>query len=251
MAEFRTIQSKLWDDGWFCSKDCEGKLFWIYLLTNSRASVSGIYILRAAVAAAECGLDISKVEYRFMEFATDGKIDREGDILWVRKLRDYQATSSPTVIARIAKDLASIPECALNERYLLHYANGLNTTTIPYRQGIQQHSHDTDTDTGIGTEKEKGDTSSSLLCSHHIARAYIDTFIPGGVIPHGKEAQGAIEAIHKLEVHPKYSEALSTYKLAKRAMERWKATRQNGSRKPLQYISAALIDELNAAQEVS
>jgi len=150
MAEYRTVKTRIWDDPWFSRLDPDAKLYWFYLITNPRASVAGIYVLRPAVAAAEAGLPLDRVVELDGQFEAAGKIAREDDVIWVIKLREHQETQSPMVRRRIDEDLSVIPNCDLKRRYISHYS-GEKPVGTPHVRGI---------DTVSTTRQNQSDTVS-------------------------------------------------------------------------------------------
>lgn len=154
MAEFRTIHSKMWRDPWFTDLDVEGKLLWVYLITNHAASLTGIYYLPAKFAAFETGLGQERVETLLAQFVLSGKIEYENCVVWIKRMRRYQAQneSSPKIKPRIEKDLAEIPDCKVKRIYLEQYP--INTLLIP--------SH-TDTETNIETEQSGAAHTASVV----------------------------------------------------------------------------------------
>jgi hypothetical protein len=151
MAEFRTIHSKMWRDPWFTDLDVEGKLLWVYLITNHAASLTGIYYMPSKFAAFETGLGQEKVETLLALFVLSGKIEYENCIVWIKRMRKYQAAneSSPRIKPRIIKDLAEIPDCQVKRLYLAQYP--IDVLSIPAHTDTDTET-DTDTDTETDTE---------------------------------------------------------------------------------------------------
>ncbi len=52
MADFRNIHTHIWKDAWFCELQPDEKLLFIYLFSNERASVCGMYEYGPSVALA-------------------------------------------------------------------------------------------------------------------------------------------------------------------------------------------------------
>lgn len=147
MAEYRSIHTKMWrEDAWFQDLEPDARLFWVYLLTNPSASVSGIYRLTERTMVFECGLTQARVRELKKQFEKAGKAFFETDVVWVRKMREYQLTENPSskVLIRADKDISSIPTCDLKIRYLRAYGYPTDTLCIPRRTDT-----DTDTDTEI------------------------------------------------------------------------------------------------------
>ena len=144
MAEYRTVHSKMWRDSWYSELDIDGKLLWCYLITNQAASLTGIYHLPIKFAAFETGLSQERVTTLLAQFVISGKIEYENSVVWVRRMRKYQAAneSSPKIKPRIKKDLEEIPDCKIKRLYLAQYH--MDTILIP---SCTDQDQDTDTDT--------------------------------------------------------------------------------------------------------
>lgn len=145
MAEYRTIHTKMWRDSWYSELDVEGKLLWVYLITNQAASLTGIYHLPIRYAAFETGLGPERVETLLAQFVLSGKIEYENEIVWIHKMRKYQAQneSSPKIKPRIEKDLAEIPDCKIKRMYIEQYS--IDTISIPSHTE-QEQEQDTETE---------------------------------------------------------------------------------------------------------
>jgi hypothetical protein len=154
MAGYRQLHTRMWSsDQWFADLPKGQKLLFIYLFSNERASVSGLYELPMRVIAFETGLSVEdEIKPALQAFAQADKVlyDFEKQVVWVRKMLKYQASTSPKVKNRIKTDVASVPDCPLKTRWLSEY-----TLPIPY-----EYSTDTD-DEGM-------DTSSSISISSSI-----------------------------------------------------------------------------------
>lgn len=149
MAEFRQVHCKTWRDDWFSELDVEAKLLWLYLITNQATSVSGIYQLPRKFISLETGIPVERIDQIMTEFKAAGKIDFDGSVIWVCKMREYQANDSPKVASRIARDIDTIPDCRVKGIYAKKY--GMDTVSIPYFESLV----DTDTDTDTETETDR------------------------------------------------------------------------------------------------
>lgn len=158
MAEFRTVHSKMYHDKWYCEQPIDGKLLFVYLFTNASASVAGIYQLPVKFIAFETGIEPERVAVLLNDFQQAGKIEWEEPVIWVKKMRDYQATKSPQVATRIAKDFDEIPFSPIKVKYGVHY--GVYPIDTVYRAPdtlstpVSESKSDTDTDTDTDTERE-------------------------------------------------------------------------------------------------
>jgi len=120
MANYRQIHVQIWKDQWFLDLPPDFKLLFIYLFSNERTSVAGIYDLSLRVIEFETGLDLETIEAGLAEFARAGKAYYEEGLVWVVNLRKYNATNSIKVRTRIQHDLLALPDCNLLRRYLDH-----------------------------------------------------------------------------------------------------------------------------------
>lgn len=126
--DYRMVYTKMWrEDSWYSDLPPDGKLFWLYLLTNSSANASGVYQLRAGIAAFEVGLPVERVEQLLADFARAGKLRREGDTLWVVKMREYQTrgSRSPKLLTSIHANLRAVSDCRLKYEYAETYGDTL------------------------------------------------------------------------------------------------------------------------------
>lgn len=137
MADYRQLHSRMWSsDTWFSSLKPDMKLLFIYLFSNERASVCGLYEIPIRIMSFETGLDRSQVESALGVFSKADKVkyDFETGVVWIRNMLKYQSSSSPKLQARIKADIKAVHNCNLKEEYLEWY--GKYTDTIGYRSGI-------------------------------------------------------------------------------------------------------------------
>lgn len=116
---YRWIWSEMWTaDEWFAELSVNEKLLWIYLFSNPHASISGIYRLRLDIAAIETGIPVDEIDAALTKFANDGKIERDGWLIWIVNYHKYQSQNSKTIKQRIAIDLRAISDCPLKTKYM-------------------------------------------------------------------------------------------------------------------------------------
>src|SRR5512139_1976447 len=101
MADFRQVYCKVWRDDWFSELPTDARLLWMYLITNQSTSVSGIYQQPIKFIAFETGLEIGRVTQIMDMFKSDGKIDFDDSVIWVKNMREYQSSGSNKVYKRI------------------------------------------------------------------------------------------------------------------------------------------------------
>jgi len=126
--DYRIVYTKMWrEDTWFSELATDGKLFWLYLLTNSSANASGVYQLRPNMAAFEVGLTRERVDELLADFEKAGKLRRDGDTVWVVKMREYQTrgSRSPKLLTSIYANLRAVSDCSLKVEYAQVYGDEL------------------------------------------------------------------------------------------------------------------------------
>lgn len=156
MSDYRTVKTAMWaQDEWFMDLPLDGKLLWLYLFTNAHASVAGIYKLPIRTICNETGIDQERVEGLLRVFAQDGKAKHSDGMIWVVKMREHQATTSPLVEKRISKDVALLPDTPLKREYLRKYS--ADTVSVGYSE---LHA-ETETETDPETEKKERDRPAS------------------------------------------------------------------------------------------
>jgi hypothetical protein len=159
MADFRQIHTRIWKDNWFCDLPDDGKLLFIYLFSNERASVSGIYELPLKYMVFESGIDRERVEELLAEFDRADKVryDYENGIVWVINLRKYNESASPKVKIRLYKDVAAIPDSDILhlycKAYKIQYPYSIDTTSKVGERDRDRTETETDTEKETDTEE--------------------------------------------------------------------------------------------------
>lgn len=135
MAEFRNIHTRIWKDAWFSELDTDAKLLFIYLFSNERASVCGMYELPIKYIVFETGIILDRVSAIMADFEKSKKAYYRNGIVWVVNLRRYNDSGdSIKVRVRADKDLEAIPDCDLKRMYFDYYGIPYPETKIPYPQ---------------------------------------------------------------------------------------------------------------------
>jgi len=138
MATFRQIHVKIWKDGWFLDLPPDHKLLFIYLFSNERANLFGLYDLPIKVISFETDVDAETVSAGLERFASEGKAFHEDGWIWVRSLLAYNAQnlSSPKTQAHLKNTLDEIPDIPLKRRALAYYRDKLGYTYPNHTQCI-------------------------------------------------------------------------------------------------------------------
>lgn len=75
MDKLRSINTKIWSDPWFEDLETNFKIIFIYLLTNSKTNMLGIYESSIKKISFETGVEQKSVQKCLDKFREDGKVD--------------------------------------------------------------------------------------------------------------------------------------------------------------------------------
>lgn len=138
MSKQRVVKDEIWDDEWFYDLDPSEKLVWLFLLTNPRGNIAGIYKLNKKWAAQSTGLDFDVFKTILLRFVKDDKIvDVENWIGLVNfhKHLAYRNTSVAQGILRLYRERTGCPQ-ALESLWLTL----LNSTLLYLSEGDEKSS---------------------------------------------------------------------------------------------------------------
>lgn len=150
MASYRQIHTCIWKDAWFFDLSAEHKLLWIYLFSNERANLTGLYDIHKRIIAFETGLAMETIDAGFEAFAKAGKAFYEDGWVWVPNLIKYNAGSvnSSKIRTHIVGALAKIADTPLKARCIEHYNSivdeeyRIDTLSIGYPTGYAEHEQE-------------------------------------------------------------------------------------------------------------
>lgn len=110
MATYRQVYISFWQDSYILDLDPEGKLLYIYLLTNTKTTQCGIYELPIKIIQFETGLDKKTIETYIKKFVADKKILYSYDTseIFLLNWLKYNSIDSPKVMACIKKELSQV-----------------------------------------------------------------------------------------------------------------------------------------------
>lgn len=196
MADYRQIHTRIWKDSWFLGLAPVEKLLFIYLFSNERASVAGIYELPLPVIGFETGLDEIVVKAGLQTFATAGKVFYEDGVVWVVNLRKYNDSGSRKVKVKIDKDFTAVPDGVVKTLYAQHYQLGYpiqqkNKAQIPYPATESEQEQEQEKEK---EQEQKPNTPQSPEGERDLVEAVFDAWerhFPGKPQPRRTEAQRA------------------------------------------------------------
>jgi hypothetical protein len=217
MSGYRQLHTHIWSDGWFVELEPDLKLLFIYLFSNERASICGLYELPIRTISFETGLDRAVIKPGLEVFtkADKARYDFDAGVVWIRNMLKYQGSSSPKVQARIQADIKAVPDCDLKQQFL-------DTLSIPYRRGsatsiysssidqfVEEQGPAQDTGAGEQVEPPPLPTTPAEAMVHPDVCVY--TAVTGR-IPGLSQYQTVIETVRFLRARQKLEDAaLRTY----------------------------------------
>lgn len=119
MAIYRQVHTSFWQDNFVLDLTPEEKFFYIYLMTNSKASQSGVYELPKKVAELETGYNRETVEKLINRFEEYGKIKycNETKEVFLLNWLKYNPVNNINIEKRILKEVGEIK----NEKFKLEF----------------------------------------------------------------------------------------------------------------------------------
>ncbi|MER2169006.1 MAG: DnaD domain protein [Psychrobacillus psychrodurans] len=146
MSKYRSVQVSFWQDAFVLDLTPEEKYFYIYLMTNSKASQIGIYELPKRIIETETGYNretVEKLLKRFMEYNKIQYDDSTNEIFIINWAR-YNWNNSPKVVSRVIQELGLVKNKDFSKRYIeqalemntnkqfSEYGYGIDTVSIDY-----------------------------------------------------------------------------------------------------------------------
>lgn len=118
MAKRRIVNTRYWDDDFISAIDKDGKLFYLYLITNPANDLCGVYELPKAIMAAHTKIDLEKIDQLLVHFQSIGKVIYvQGWVILVNQLKYIEI--NPSIAKGIKRGLETVPEHVLQTGYSL------------------------------------------------------------------------------------------------------------------------------------
>ena len=145
---FRAIDTALWSDPKVKALPPEGKLLFVYLITNRHTHVSGIYYLPKVLMLHETGIK-DRALNTLLDTLSKGNLvhsDGETEVIWVVNMLRYQGSGGKIRLS-VGNHLKTLHGCKLIRLFLNHYKEleieyheEQDTPSIPYHDGIQTNA---------------------------------------------------------------------------------------------------------------
>jgi len=127
MANYRQIHTQIWTDNWFLELAPDEKLLFIYLFSNDKSSLSGLYEIHDKLISFETGMRMSRINTILNKFAESGKVYAQDGLIWIVNMQKYHTYKNESVKTRIEADIKAIPDCELKNKFLIHSGYTLST----------------------------------------------------------------------------------------------------------------------------
>lgn len=143
MSKQRVIKDEIWDDDWFYDLTTEAKLVWIFLLTNKRMEISGIFKMNLRWGADQVCMDIKEFEKLLETFAEDGKILWEKGWIGIKNFHKHLAYRNPNIVKGLERLYADRPsDLKALEAFESLWITLLNSTLLNLSVGESGDSQD-------------------------------------------------------------------------------------------------------------
>lgn len=106
----RYIHSRFWTDTYIDKLDPIEKLLFLYLLTNERVTIAGVYELPLKIMSVETGIEKEMVEKIIKRFESEGKIYFFEGWIYLKNFQKYQNLDNASIKKGIENVTNDIPE---------------------------------------------------------------------------------------------------------------------------------------------
>lgn len=110
MSKQRYINTKLWSDNWVTNLDPVEKLLFLYLLTNERTNIAGVYELPIKLMAVETGIEKEMVDKILKRFEKDNKIIYKKGWIIIKNFTKHQDLNNEKIKKGVESIINDIPQ---------------------------------------------------------------------------------------------------------------------------------------------
>jgi hypothetical protein len=156
MAVYRQIHISFWQDEFVLDLEPEEKYFYLYLMTNSKTTQCGIYILPKKLMMLELGYSIDTVSKLLARFIDMGKIlydDGTGTVFLLNWLK-HNSMKSPKVQTCVKKELKAVRNKDFLEVFAtqcVQYGYSIDTLDIQWGEELRTKNKELRTNKDIYT----------------------------------------------------------------------------------------------------
>lgn len=110
MSTQRMIRTRFWSDSWIETQSPTAKLLFLFLLTNPKTNLCGIYEISLKTIAFESGLEDENISALLKGFEEAGKVYYYEGFVILRNSIKHQQTSNPKILQGIRRELKQLPQ---------------------------------------------------------------------------------------------------------------------------------------------
>lgn len=110
MAKQRYLNTKFWDDRYIRKQKPDGKLLFLYLLTNPLTNIAGIYEIEIERIEFDTGIPAVEILALLKQFEREEKIMYADGWIAIKNFIKHQSTSSVKVQAGMVAEMKKIPQ---------------------------------------------------------------------------------------------------------------------------------------------
>lgn len=139
---YTPVQNRFWSDGWIRQLNALDRYLFLYLLTNGRAKLTGIYELPLDLMAAESGIDEKDLRLSMLQRLEPKIYYKEGWVIIVNYLT-HRVSDSPKYLIGIKNEFNENPKKI--QEIALSYGYPIHTLSIPNsisRNRIEENRRD-------------------------------------------------------------------------------------------------------------
>lgn len=125
---YTPIQNRFWADGWVRQLNALDRYLFLYLLTNGRASLTGIYELPLDLMASESGIDEKDLRLSMLQRLEPKIYYREGWVI-IKNYPKHRVSNSPKLLSGIRRSFDELPKQI--QEIALSYGYPIDTLSIP------------------------------------------------------------------------------------------------------------------------
>lgn len=103
------ITTKMWSDNWFIDLDPIEKLIFVYILTNEKTNILGLYELPLRIMSIETGIEKEMIEKVLNRFKEDKKVMYFDGWIFIKNFPRHQSVN-PSIIKGIKRVLSETPD---------------------------------------------------------------------------------------------------------------------------------------------
>ena len=129
MAKYRPVHTKVWSDPHFIDLPPEGKLVFLYLITNANTTESGIYPCSLKEVSFATSVPLEKVKELFSKnkiFLRMVAYDSENQVVFVKNFLRYNGRGRPDLLRKSIKEDMTTINTHLWQDFLQKYPQFIN-----------------------------------------------------------------------------------------------------------------------------